>query len=88
MRCLSTELSNLNALRQPGALLLPEFASLLSPTIQHTAKLIETLGERYLWADALCIVQNDSEQTTQQLLLSECFSVPIPRHRLGRNYLE
>ncbi|KAF7541336.1 hypothetical protein G7054_g725 [Neopestalotiopsis clavispora] len=67
--CLQTELANLDELQQPGALLLPRFADLVSPVIQHTTKMIHVLGERYLWADALCIVQNDSEQTAQQLLL-------------------
>ncbi|ETS81490.1 hypothetical protein PFICI_06492 [Pestalotiopsis fici W106-1] len=65
---LQTELSILNEIQQPGALLQPKFANFVSPMIQYAAKLINVLGERYLWADALCIVQNDSEHSKQQLL--------------------
>ncbi|KAK7957293.1 uncharacterized protein PG986_006515 [Apiospora aurea] len=64
-RSLCTERANLRDLQQPGALT----AGLISPVIWHAMGLIRALEERYLWADALCIVQDGADQTMHELLL-------------------
>ncbi|KAK7937865.1 HET-domain-containing protein [Apiospora aurea] len=66
---LQNDLSILDTLRLPGALLQTRFASRVSPTVKHAVGLTRLLGERYLWVDALCIVQNNGEQTRAQLQL-------------------
>ncbi|KAK8050920.1 hypothetical protein PG993_002305 [Apiospora rasikravindrae] len=62
---LCTEQANLEELQQPGALT----KSLISPVIRHAMGLVHALDERYLWADALCVIQDGGEQTTHQLLM-------------------
>ena len=51
--------SNRTALAQPGRL--QEFWRLLPKTIQDAIKVVRSLGERYLWVDSLCLIQNDPE---------------------------
>jgi hypothetical protein len=46
-----------------------ENASGLAPTIRHAMHLTACLGERYLWADAICIVHGDWDATKGQLNL-------------------
>ncbi|OAX35137.1 HET-domain-containing protein [Rhizopogon vinicolor AM-OR11-026] len=46
-------------------------ASLLPGTISDTIQLIRQLGERYLWIDALCIVQDDPEDKAVQIRVME-----------------
>ncbi|KAF6788735.1 hypothetical protein CMUS01_16382 [Colletotrichum musicola] len=41
----------------------------LPPTIRHAMQLVLSLGERYLWIDALCIAQDDEEHLAKQLRL-------------------
>ncbi|KAK8011682.1 heterokaryon incompatibility protein-domain-containing protein [Apiospora arundinis] len=67
--CLRNERAILQLLEQPGALSQEPFCLTVSPMIRHSMDLIRALGERYLWADALCIVQDDAEQTAHQLRL-------------------
>lgn len=59
----------LNALQIPGVLAKPEFTGLFSPALKHSIGLVRLLEERYLWVDALCIVQDNGEQTASQLRL-------------------
>ncbi|KAI1358270.1 HET-domain-containing protein [Xylaria arbuscula] len=66
---LQNKLCILDRLQRPGALDQTQFANLLSPTLKHAIALARILGERYLWADTLCIVQDDGEQTTAQIKL-------------------
>lgn len=56
-------LQNSESLQIPGSLLqltIPE-------TIAHAIELLQGIGERYLWVDALCIIQDDPVSRTVQL---------------------
>ncbi|KAH6977444.1 heterokaryon incompatibility protein-domain-containing protein [Ilyonectria sp. MPI-CAGE-AT-0026] len=57
----------LKELQQPGILSTGEFASQLPPTIRNTMDLVRSLGQRYIWIDALCIIQDDLESLTRNL---------------------
>ncbi|KAI7778715.1 hypothetical protein LA080_001862 [Diaporthe eres] len=59
----------LNAIRNPGALATKN----LAPIIRHAMTLTSAIGERYLWVDALCIVQGDNVETLNQLNLMGAF---------------
>lgn len=59
--------ATLDDLMQPGALNLPKFASQLPETIRNTIDLVRLLGERYLWVDALCIIQDDPSSLGRNL---------------------
>lgn len=65
--CLRNERAIVHELQEPGVL--SRLSSTLSTTIRHAMGLTREMGERYLWADALCIVQDDVEQTRDQLML-------------------
>ncbi|VUC30487.1 unnamed protein product [Clonostachys rosea] len=39
----------------------------LPPTIQHVFELVRRLGERYLWVDSLCIIQDDGNEKSEEL---------------------
>ncbi|KAK4164791.1 heterokaryon incompatibility protein-domain-containing protein [Cladorrhinum sp. PSN259] len=54
--------SNLAARMRPGAL-----PPTLPATIQDAITLVQELGERYLWTDVLCIVQDDPLQKHQDI---------------------
>jgi hypothetical protein len=50
----------LDELRKPGAFASSgEFASMISETIRNSFEITKCLGERYIWVDSLCIVQDD-----------------------------
>ncbi|KAH8892584.1 HET-domain-containing protein [Thozetella sp. PMI_491] len=53
-----TTLETLHKFRQPGALHLSD-GTLLARTIRDAMSVTRLLGERYLWVDSLCIVQDD-----------------------------
>lgn len=59
----------LSTLRKPGALA----TASLAPIIRHAISLTSAVGERYLWVDALCIIQGDSAETVNQLNLMGAF---------------
>ncbi|KAF2246231.1 HET-domain-containing protein, partial [Trematosphaeria pertusa] len=54
---LQTLKTNLKQHQQPGGLVAQSAA--LPKTISDAIKLTSSIGERYLWVDALCIVQDD-----------------------------
>ncbi|KAH9206569.1 heterokaryon incompatibility protein-domain-containing protein, partial [Leptodontidium sp. 2 PMI_412] len=41
--------------------------SVLSQTIQDAMCLVQNIGERYLWVDVLCIIQDDPNEVTSTL---------------------
>lgn len=47
-------------LRKPNALDSPEISVHLVPVLRHAMYLTSAIGERYLWADALCIAHGDN----------------------------
>jgi len=51
--------ANRTALLAPGSL--NKVSNLLPETIKDTIALVRRLGGRYLWVDALCLLQNDAE---------------------------
>jgi len=54
---------NLARLRQRGALLQDD----MPQTIQDVIRLLPLLGERYLWVDRLCIIQDDEREKETQI---------------------
>ncbi|KAK8029242.1 hypothetical protein PG991_006298 [Apiospora marii] len=66
LRC---ESANLDALQHQGALSEGPLSTDLPPTISDAMGLVRSLQERYLWVDALCIVQDAPDQTREQLLI-------------------
>ncbi|KAH6879461.1 heterokaryon incompatibility protein-domain-containing protein [Thelonectria olida] len=54
-------------LQEPQALETPEMTKNLAPVIQHAVHLTSAIGERYLWADALCIPHVNPAVTAEQL---------------------
>ncbi|KAJ2990194.1 hypothetical protein NUW58_g3074 [Xylaria curta] len=61
--------ATLSRLQVPDSLSVPEVSSSISPIIKHAMHLTAVLGERFLWADSLCIPHFDVATTTQQLNL-------------------
>lgn len=58
---LLTTSSNISALREPGALGTSPFHNLIPKTVLHAMSLTRLLDQRYLWCDALCIMQDDDQ---------------------------
>ena len=54
-------------LRQPGALSNGELAGQIPSTIRDAFAIVRCLGQRYLWVDALCIVQDDTDHLNFEL---------------------
>ena len=52
---------------RPHALLSTEISAEIPPTIKHAIGLTPKIGERYLWADILCIDYEDEEATNREL---------------------
>jgi len=63
----TTTKANVAKLEIPGSLVRPEILSQIPNTIKDAINLIEYLGERYLWVDALCIVQDDEDWKYSQI---------------------
>ena len=55
--------ANHKALSKKGAINLDE----VSRTISDAAVVVEMLGERYLWVDVLCILQDDQDDLAEQI---------------------
>ncbi|OJD33736.1 heterokaryon incompatibility protein [Diplodia corticola] len=54
-----TRVSNVERLRQPGSITANTPDSNLPETIRDAIRLVQAIGERFLWVDRLCIVQDD-----------------------------
>ena len=59
--------ANLSMLQAPGALNNPMVLGMIPNTIKDTIQLTILLKERYLWVDALCIVQDDEQMKYDQI---------------------
>lgn len=53
------ERGNTDELQKPGGLLKGDLAKRLPATIKDAIAIVPLLGERFLWVDSLCIVQDD-----------------------------
>lgn len=63
---LSAIRSNILDLQQPGSLI--AHSNNIPTTIKDAIDLVTRLGERYLWVDSLCIVQDDDPDTKQAMI--------------------
>ncbi|KAK4449690.1 heterokaryon incompatibility protein-domain-containing protein [Podospora aff. communis PSN243] len=59
--------TNLSDLMRERSLSKPQYSTKIPRTIRDAIGLVQALGERYLWVDALCIVQDDEVHTRVQL---------------------
>lgn len=60
----------LKALQEPGALSPgSRLGDSMAPSLQHAIGLTQAIDERYLWVDAVCIVQDDEKHCATQLEL-------------------
>ncbi|WXC63232.1 hypothetical protein SNK03_009049 [Fusarium graminearum] len=59
--------SILDKFQVPGALESPSLSGYISPIIRNAIFLTAAIGEKYLWADAICITHEDRESTARQL---------------------
>ncbi|CAP64845.1 uncharacterized protein PODANS_5_3920 [Podospora anserina S mat+] len=64
---LETRISNFSTLQLPSSLASPEILPRLPLTIQDAIKVTRDMGERYLWVDRLCIIQDDEANKSQQI---------------------
>lgn len=66
VQCLQTTTGNLNRLREVGSIC-SHHVSNISQTVRDAIRITKYLGERYLWVDSLCIVQDDKDSLTKNL---------------------
>ncbi|GKU21821.1 unnamed protein product [Fusarium langsethiae] len=59
--------SNLEELQEPGALRSKKVVTQLPATILDAIELTRTLGEKWLWVDSLCTLQDDDEGLKREL---------------------
>ncbi|KAK7408642.1 hypothetical protein QQX98_009206 [Neonectria punicea] len=59
--------ANIAILHRPNSLANPTSRGSLPKTIRHTLGIAKLLGERYLWVDTLCIVQDGGSQKQEEL---------------------
>lgn len=96
---LRAEKKTLSTLLVPGSLESPSIRSMIAPTILHAMEVTRRIDERYMWVDALCIVQDDEpDRKLKELNMSKfCLNVcSFPCHsdmacrrpRFDRYFLE
>lgn len=68
-----TTKSNLAALQNPGSITAEADQLAIPKTIRDALNLVSLLGERYLWVDSFCIIQD--EEDTKELQLSSMASI-------------
>ncbi|KAK7212267.1 hypothetical protein V2G26_019445 [Clonostachys chloroleuca] len=66
-KTLRTMANTVGQLLEPGAFGNEEFRKQMPNTVKDAMGIVRCLGMRYLWVDALCIVQDDSEQLRLEL---------------------
>jgi Heterokaryon incompatibility protein (HET) len=66
--CFTTLQKNVDQLKLPNSLSLSNKSIRLAKTIRNAMQVVELLNERYLWADQLCIVQDDEEHKNKEIL--------------------
>ncbi|KAF2841925.1 HET-domain-containing protein [Patellaria atrata CBS 101060] len=64
---LASSKSNFEILRKPGGLKSEDIWLALPNTIKDAMQMLLAMGERYLWVDRLCIIQDDAENIASQL---------------------
>lgn len=64
---LKTLISNVEEHQQPGIFQQPHIASQMPRTVYDAIQLVQLLPERYLWVDAICLVQDDAAPRTEEL---------------------
>lgn len=74
--CLRTQKSNVVELSEPGALGRNRSDSdkkdTISRSVIDTMELVRKIGQRYLWVDALCIVQDDANEKRRLIHGMDC----------------
>jgi hypothetical protein len=65
---LKTKGSNFEELQQPGALCNAKNRMLIPDTIRDAMYLVGALGERYLWVDCLCVIQDSAPEEMDTML--------------------
>jgi len=73
-RSLLLDASNLDDLQVPGALASAVLASTLPGVVQHALGLTIAMGERYLWVDRLCILQNNKDTLSEVAKMDQVYS--------------
>ncbi|KAF3770869.1 HET-domain-containing protein, partial [Cryphonectria parasitica EP155] len=60
---------NITLNQRPGAFVKgnPDIKPAISPTVLDAMKIVQLLDERYIWVDALCIVQDDWDQKEAEI---------------------
>jgi hypothetical protein len=64
---LRNDKSIVDQLQKPGVLVAGSLAEKVPRTIRNAIDVVRLLGERYLWVDSLCIVQDDGENLGVEL---------------------
>ncbi|KAK8017710.1 HET-domain-containing protein [Apiospora rasikravindrae] len=62
-----THEASLPELQKPGSLDRPDIKDRLAPIISHSIQLVREMNERYLWADTLCIPQDNDEAQVAEM---------------------
>ena len=72
-KCLMTMSTNIEHLQLENALYSENFSGEIPKTIKDAMGVVEVIQERYLWADCLCILQDD--QSTRQMQLNNMSAI-------------
>lgn len=66
VQCLKTNTGNLRRLKEPGSIHSRQALN-IPQTVRDAMGVTEYLGERYLWVDSLCIIQDDQDSLSRHL---------------------
>lgn len=64
---LQTDPQVLREVRNPGGLSKSGHARAIPPTLGNAMRLVQAIGERYLWADAICLTQSGDADMAREL---------------------